>query len=290
MPPNRIAVLLLIAGGSTWALTPLLVELTNLGLFPTLWGRALTTALFLWIGIRAKILLSTNEESNWKKEVSIGIWSAASTGFFVAACVLTTPIRVYALFYLFPLYSVVLDLVIGRKKKDTQVVKQLLVVSLATVGVVVFASSEWGNKPFGLGELFAICSSLVWLVYSKLACNLETDLQSLRAVMKSQLVLAVIFSAFVIKLGVTEGIELPKANQIFWIIVLGAATAMPLFAWGWAARYIKPHIAGAITQIEAPLGVIAMYLFIGTPIDLVASIGGLIIICSSVLAVLSEKS
>jgi len=46
---------------------------------------------------------------------------------------------------------------------------------------------------------------------------------------------------------------------------------------------------GAITQIEAPLGVIAVYLFFGLPIEMWSAIGGVFILIAALIALISEK-
>jgi drug/metabolite transporter (DMT)-like permease len=289
MSKNMIAKLLLVAGGLTWALTPLLVGLVNMTLLPTLWGRALFTALFLWLGIYLQIKLTkVNEKSSWRgwfKEIGIGIWSAASTGFFVSACVLTSPIRVYALFYAFPLYSILIDMIGGK----TPTKRQKTTVFIGVIGVVIFAYSSWGEKPFGLGEFFAFCSSMVWMIYAKLAHKLTTDLQSLRATMKGQLIVATVFTLLLFFMGKSADFSIPNLSQFFWLSILGLTTAIPLFGWGWAARYVPVHVAGAITQIEAPLGVIAVYLFFGQSIEIWSAIGGAFILIAAFISLTPEK-
>ena len=286
------AYFLLVLAGISWGLTPLFVKMAQLSLIQTSIGRAFLTATFLGIAL---FFMSKDkgDKKSFRLELFVGTFAALSTGCFAAACIFTDPERLNPLYYTYPAISLCVDIWLGKKARR----EEIAVILLGMIGFCLLSFHAWQSKPLGIGEAFAILSSVTWVIYNRLRKRfLSSVVQGLRALVYGQISIFVVGCIFLV-----QGSELLETNLYSWswILILGISSSLPLFAWNWATRDVKTkvnalekditlvsvHRAGAIVQMEAIVGVIAVCYFLNKPLDISSMIGGSIILVSAWLAI-----
>ena len=188
------------------------------------------------------------------------------------------------MFYSFPFISLLFDLLRGKRTTLPQVcatVAGLLVMAL-------FVYADWGSSPMGWGEVCALASAVVWIVFSNLAKKLETPMESLRAPLYGQIIVLIFMSVFCLINGVTFLNVNPQS--LGWITLLGFTTAIALFCCTCAAKLIPVHIQGLFLQMDAPIGLFSAWLFLSKPVAPLSLVAGAMIFFVALFAVWTQKS
>ena len=262
--------LALIGVGVCWAFTPLFVVLASWDPFGTVLVRAvitggalLTLSRFEWSKLRGRAFLG-------------GLFAAASTSLFAASFLFAAAGKVYVLYYTFPLLLMCWDCVV-RKRMPAAV--ELGGLILAMLGLVVIFEHDVRSSSLGWGALIAFLSAVCWVAHILIVRSAKPEDNICIGNGAGQLLVAVLFLPYV-----AQAAQLPTGIQSAALGALGLCSFLALYLWSVGIREVDGHLAGIITMLEAPGGVLLMLLLHKTALPFSLMLGGLLVLAAAAIA------
>lgn len=208
------------------------------------------------------------------RDLSIaGLLAGASIGMFTAALAETEIVRAILLFYLSPVWSTALGmLVLGHKPT----LARYVTLAIGLVGLCVVLGLEGGVPlPRNVGDVMALFAGLAWSLASLKLYRMDAvpvpDL-IVAFVTGCALFTGALFLAFGSTLG--QGVVGPALPWIiFTAIYIVPTLAMTL----WPATLLTPARAGLLLMTEVVAGVVSAALLSGEPFGLQEALGAILI-------------
>lgn len=263
--------------GICWSFTPVFVVLASWNSYGTVMARALLTGFAL---VAFAYVQSGEQRIDMRflpRAFFGGICGALSTSLFAVAFLFAEAGKVYVFYYTFPVLLMLFDGYASSRKIS---VSELFVLALSFCGVSVVYSNELSSFQLGIGELMAFGSALCWVLHIIVIRGVSNRQNICLGNALGQLLIAACFlPAVVIKA------ELPSGAQCVFLAALGAFSFLALYLWGIGVRDVPGHLAGTITMLEAPGGVLLMVFFKKSTLPLSSVVGGVLVLLAAALAV-----
>ena len=272
----------LVGVGLCWATTPVWVNLAGWDPFGTVAVRAGFTAgvIFLQLLRNPLSCIAVNEPP--RRSVCItGIWGALSTSCFAAAFLLTDTGKVYVLYYTFPLMVLVSQCYFAKRIPTAM---ELAILVLAFVGLLLVFGSDLADATFGFGEIVALASGFFWFLHILWTNSLDSERATLTGNGIGQTIIAV--TALPVAMARASA---PTQTQCLLLAALGIFSAAALILWSKGIQRVPGYLAGTITMLEAPGGVLLMAIILRQAPAMTAVLGGLLVLSAGAIAVSLER-
>ena len=235
------------------------------------------------------ILRFSTYARHWRRILLPGLLAGFAFALYIASLNLTEVVRAILLFYLSPLWSTLLGmLVLGERLTWNRIVALLLAFTGLYVVLVVESGLPW---PRNHGDWFALLSGFCWSVAS---VKLFQD--GARLVLEK--VITFVFCALVMSLllilwqqGDFAGLpDVGSLRRAFGWIALVALLMLPI-TWMtiWPATLLSPGRVGMLLLCEVLVGVISAALLLDEPFGLRELAGAALIIGAGLVEVLRQQ-
>jgi len=268
--------LALLGVGLCWAFTPVFVVAANWNPYGTIVLRAALSgiALLIFSGRASKEHLVVRPTA---AAISGGIFGSLSTSLFAVAFLYTDPGKVYVLYYTFPIILLIVDSALQTRRI---VVSDLGIVLAAFIGLLAIYGADLEKGRVGSGELIAFGSAIFWVLHIKAMKIARDDKDVATGNASGQIIIAGCF--FPLMLSSARCPNLVQSGALF---ALGFFSFCALYLWSIAVRKVDGHLAGTITMLEAPAGVLLMETITGERPALSLILGGLLVLAAAAIAV-----
>lgn len=229
----------------------------------------------------------------WKSLVSrardlslAGLLAGASIGMFTAALAETEIVRAILLFYLSPVWSTALGIIVLGHKPT---IARFATLALGLVGLCVVLGLDSGLPlPRNIGDLMALAAGIFWTLAS-------FKLYRMPAVPVPDLIVAfvtgcaVVTGAFFVLFGTTLG-QGAIGPALPWIVFTAIYIVPTLAMTLWPATLLTPARAGLLLMTEVVAGVVSAALLSGEPFGMQEALGALLIAAALLSEVLQPES
>jgi len=267
----------LVGVGLCWATTPVWVNAADWDPFGTVAIRAAFTAAVIAHQLRKNGRGCNETESKMRLVCMTGIWGALSTSCFAAAFLLTDTGKVYVLYYTFPFMVLVSQCYFAKRPP---LAMELTILLLAFVGLLLVFGADISEAQFGIGEIVALASGFFWFLHILWTNRLGSEHATLLGNGIGQTIIAV--SAMPLAFARAE---LPSGTQFALLTALGIFSAAALILWSKGIQKVPGYLAGTITMLEAPGGVLLMALIHKQAPATTAVLGGILVLSAGAVAV-----
>lgn len=212
--------------------------------------------------------------------IGIGLFAGWANISYVLAVLQGEVMRVLLLFYLAPIWTLVLTYLLLDEKTDKQ---ELLLMSLALVGMLTMLWQGIDKLPLpqNYSEWLALSSGFSFAlsnVLTRRAAHLSITTKSFSV----WLGVCVICLAFM-GAGTTAWVSLSSIDLVNWgwILGVGVSVFLLILLVQFGLAHIAPNRAAIIFMFELVVGAISSYLLAGEVMSLREWLGGVMIICAA---------
>jgi len=203
-------------------------------------------------------LFRRRTRADWGDLARIGFLVGGGYALYSASLVLTDVARAVLLFYLAPVWTTVLEILILHQSLTK---KRLLSIVLGLVGLAVILAEGAGNSSrvdgINIGDVMALTAGVIWS-FGLLTIFRRKDIRT-REQIAAQAGGAMVTAILVLPLGWADS-HPPELAAILaaapWFLAIAFLLTAPM--WGlslWASRYIPPARASIIFMMEVCIGV-----------------------------------
>ena len=226
---------------------------------------------------------------HWRHILLPGLLTGSAFALYIASLNLTDVVRAILLFYMSPLWSTLLGIVILKERLTTNRVIGLL---LAFCGLYVVLVIENGLPiPRNTGDWFALISGLCWSIAS---VKLYQD--GARMIVE-KVTLFVVFALLMSLLlvvwqqGNLEGMpQLPSlVNAWYWILIIAGSMLPISYLTIWPATVLSPGRVGMLLMVEVIVGVISAAILTDEQFGVREFAGTVLILSAGVVEVLRQQ-
>ena len=226
---------------------------------------------------------------HWRHILLPGLLTGSAFALYIASLNLTDVVRAILLFYMSPLWSTLLGIVILKERLTTNRVIGLL---LAFCGLYVVLVIENGLPiPRNTGDWFALISGLCWSIAS---VKLFQD--GARMIVE-KVTLFVVFALLMSLLlvvwqqGNLEGMpQLPSlVNAWYWILIIAGSMLPISYLTIWPATVLSPGRVGMLLMVEVIVGVISAAILTDEQFGVREFAGTVLILSAGVVEVLRQQ-
>jgi len=226
---------------------------------------------------------------HWRHTLVPGLLAGFAFALYIASINLTDVVRAILLFYLSPVWSTLLGILVLKERLTANRVIGLV---LAFCGLYVVLVVENGLPlPRNLGDWFALLSGICWSVAS-------VKLFQGGAKYMIEKVTMFVFFALLLSLllllwheGGFDG--LPDSGQLlrgwYWIALVAIAMLPVTYLTIWPTTLLSPARAGMLLMAEVIVGVASAAMLSGDPFGLRELAGTILIVSAAVVEVLKQQ-
>ena len=250
---------------------------------PIIFGAA--TLLFLPL----MLIRIQNYFEHWRHILLPGLLAGFAFALYIASLNLTDVVRAILLFYMSPLWSTFLGIVVLKERLTGNRVVALM---LAFSGLYVVLVVESGLPiPRNNGDWFALLSGLCWSVASvKL---FQDGAQMIFEKVTMFVVFALLMSLLLIfwQQGTLAGMpDLPTLQKGWYWITIVAFGMLPItYLTIWPATVLSPGRVGMLLLVEVLVGVASAAILTHEPFGMREIIGATLIIAAGIVEVLRQQ-
>lgn len=228
--------------------------------------------------------------AHWRSILLPGLLSGFAFALYIASLNLTDVVRAILLFYMSPLWSTLLGIVVLRERLTPN---RVIALSLAFTGLYIVLVVESGLPiPRNIGDWFALLSGLCWSVAS---VKLFQD--GARLVLEKVItfvIFALVTSLLLVlwqqgDLGGSPGIVSLRAGW-YWIALIAVFMLPITWLTIWPATLLSPGRVGMLLLTEVLVGVSSAALLLDEPFGMREMAGSLLIIAAGMVEVLRQQS
>lgn len=227
---------------------------------------------------------------DWREIWLPGLLSGLAFALYIGSLNQTEVVRAILLFYLSPLWSVLLGLVLLNERLTVNRIAALL---LAASGlyVVLVIESGW-PIPRNAGDWYALLSGLCWSVASvKLFQGGARNVAEKASVF---ILLGLLTSILLVlwEQGDLQGMPtMPVlAPALYWILAIALLQLPVTYLTIWPATLLSPARVGMLLLGEVLVGVISAALLLDEPFGLRETVGTLLIVSAGIVEVLRRQT
>lgn len=235
------------------------------------------------------LLRHRNFVAHWRHILLPGLLSGFAFALYIASLNLTDVVRAILLFYMSPLWSTLLGILI---LKERITINRVVALVLAFCGLYIVLVVDSGLPiPRNNGDWFALISGLCWSIASvKL---FQDGAQMIMEKVTIFVVFALLMSLMLVfwNQGSLQGApELATlAKSWYWILTL-AVVMMPIcYLTIWPAAVLSPGRVGMLLLAEVLVGVGSAAILIDEPFGLREMAGAVLIISAGVVEVMRQQ-
>ena len=277
-------------GAALWGLYWIPVRgIENAGVEPIWTGPvifAASTLLFApYMLARSRVFLAS-----WRDILLPGLLAGSAFALYIAAISFTDVVRAILLFYMSPLWSTLLGVLL---LKERLTINRVIGLMLAALGLYIILVVESGLPiPRNIGDWFALISGACWSVASVKLFQGGTRLIG-------EKVAVFVFFALILSLGLTlfhQG-DLGGAPDIatlgkawFWIVLITLVMAPVCYMTLWPTSILSPGRVGMLLLAEVIVGVASAAILLDEPFGTREILGTLLIVSAGVVEVIRQQS
>lgn len=227
---------------------------------------------------------------HWKHTLIPGLLAGCAFALYVASLNLTDVVRAILLFYMSPLWSTLLGILILKERLTGNRVLALL---LAFSGLYIVLVVESGLPiPRNTGDWFALCSGLCWSIAS---VKLFQD--GARFIIEKVtifIMFALLMSLLLViwHQGNLNGMPTPAVmlNGWYWIALVALLMLPITYLTVWPATVLSPGRVGMLLMVEVIVGVGSAAMLTDEQFGLRELTGALLIVSAGVVEVLRAQT
>ncbi len=227
--------------------------------------------------------------ANWRAIVIPGLMAGFAFALYIASLNLTDVVRAILLFYMSPLWSTLLGILVLKERLTAN---RIVALVLAFCGLYIVLVVESGLPvPRNTGDWFALLSGLCWSIASvKL-------FQGGAHMILEKVTMFVLFALLMSLLlvfwhqGNLQGMpELAGLKKGWYWILMVALAMMPItYLTIWPATVLSPGRVGMLLMVEVLVGVSSAAVLTDEPFGLREFVGAILIISAGVVEVLRQQ-
>jgi drug/metabolite transporter (DMT)-like permease len=227
--------------------------------------------------------------AHWRSILIPGLLTGFAFALYIASLNLTDVVRAILLFYMSPLWSTLLGILVLKERLTTNRVIALL---LAFCGLYIVLVIDSGLPvPRNSGDWFALMSGLFWSVGS-------VKLFQGGAHMILEKVTVFVICALLMSLllvlwhqGSLEG--MPQLSSLdkawYWILIIALSMLPITYLTIWPATVLSPGRVGMLLMVEVIVGVVSAAILTDEPFGVREFAGTVLIISAGVVEVLRQQ-
>jgi drug/metabolite transporter (DMT)-like permease len=236
------------------------------------------------------ILRFRNYAAHWRHILLPGLLAGFAFALYIASLNLTEVVRALLLFYMSPLWSTLLGMLVLRERLTTN---RVIALFLAFGGLYVVLVVEDGLPvPRNTGDWFALASGLCWSVAS---VKLFQD--GARMILEKVITFVVCAMAMALVLvlwqhGGLQGVPGLATLQAGWPWILLVAVSMFPIVWLtiWPTTTLSPARVGMLLLVEVLVGVTSAAILLDEPFGLREMMGAILILSAGVVEVMRQQT
>ena len=227
--------------------------------------------------------------AEWRHILLPGLLSGFAFALYIASINITDVVRAILLFYMSPLWSTLLGVVILKEQLTGNRVIALL---LAFAGLYIVLVVDNGLPiPRNTGDWFALLSGLCWSVASvKL---FQDGARNLLEKVTVFVVFALLMSLVLVFWHQGNFAGTPTARELvgawYWILLVALAMLPITYLTIWPATVLSPGRVGMLLMVEVIVGVASAAILTDEPFGLREFVGATLIISAGVVEVLRQQ-
>jgi drug/metabolite transporter (DMT)-like permease len=230
-----------------------------------------------------------NYVAHWRHILLPGLLAGSAFSLYIASLNLTDVVRAILLFYMSPLWSTLLGIVILKERLTVNRVIGLL---LAFCGLYIVLIAENGLPiPRNTGDWFALISGLCWSIASvKL---FQDGAQMMIEKVTVFVVFALLMSLLLVvwQQGNLEG--MPQLSSLdkawYWILIIALSMLPITYLTIWPATVLSPGRVGMLLMVEVIVGVVSAAILTDEQFGVRELAGTVLIISAGVVEVLRQQ-
>jgi len=222
--------------------------------------------------------------------VVTGLINGASMALYIAALLLTDVVRALVLFYLAPMWGVIMGIAVLHEKLT---VARTAAVALCLAGMLVILGTGHGWPwPHNVGDWLALGCGFSW-AYASLRIYAGPEVSAMTQNLCSMLGCIVVSIAILLLLP--AGMAGPPPTASASLLLASAAYAILMiipinFVALWSAKHLSPARVSLIFAIEAVIGIASAALLLDEPFGWREAVGSVLVIGSTLVDVLWHRS
>lgn len=226
---------------------------------------------------------------HWRHILLPGLLAGCAFSLYIASLNLTDVVRAILLFYMSPLWSTLLGILV---LKERLTVNRVIGLSLAFCGLYVVLIAENGLPiPRNTGDWFALMSGLCWSFASvKL---FQDGAQMIIEKVSVFVIFALLMSLLLIvwQQGSFEG--MPQLSSLdrawYWILIIALSMLPITYLTIWPATVLSPGRVGMLLMVEVIVGVVSAAILTDEQFGVREFAGTLLIVSAGVIEVLRKQ-
>jgi len=236
------------------------------------------------------ILRFRHYAAHWRHILLPGLLAGFAFALYIASLNLTEVVRALLLFYMSPLWSTLLGMLVLRERLTTNRVIALL---LAFGGLYIVLVVEDGLPvPRNTGDWFALLSGLCWSVAS---VKLFQD--GARMILEKVITFVVCAMAMALVLVLWQHGGLQDAPSLTvlragspWILLVALAMFPIVWLTIWPTTVLSPARVGMLLLVEVLVGVASAAILLDEPFGLREMMGAILILSAGVVEVVRQQT
>ncbi len=235
------------------------------------------------------LLRFKNFVSHWRHILLPGLLAGFAFALYIASLNLTEVVRALLLFYMSPLWSTLLGILILNERLT---INRVVALVLAFGGLYIILVAENGLPiPRNIGDWFALFSGLCWSVASvKL-------FQDGAGMILEKITIFVIFALLMSLLlvfwhqGDLQGLPMLVVVQKgwYWLLIVALLMLPMTYLTIWPTTLLSPGRVGMLLMVEALVGIASAALLLDEPFGLREISGSLLIISAGAVEVMRQQ-
>jgi drug/metabolite transporter (DMT)-like permease len=219
-----------------------------------------------------------------------GLINGASMALYIAALLLTDVVRALVLFYLAPMWGVMMGMAVLHEKLT---VARAVAVALCLAGMLVILGTAHGWPwPHNVGDWLALGCGFSW-AYASLRIYAGPEVSAMTQNLCSMLGCIVVSIAILLLLP--AGLAGPPPTASAGLLLASAAYAILMiipinFVALWSAKHLSPARVSLIFAIEAVIGIASAAVLLDEPFGWREGVGSVLVIGSTLVDVLWHRT
>ncbi len=292
MHSERFPIIIVIAAASAWGLFWLPLRAFEEHGLSAGWTTLAVFATPVLVLAPFAILRLLRGQPCGARNAAAGLLTGGAVALYAESVLLTDVARALILFYVTPVWSTILELLI-LKRRMTKARSLALILGLA--GLITILGGRTGVPlPQNIGDTLALLSGAVWACGS-LWIRTTSDVDTFQNGFSFFLFGSAVALCLVLVLprevigAAPDGAVLQ--DLLLWLVIAAAAFMIPVM-WGllWGAKHLDPGRLGILLQMEAVVGIGSAALLTDEPFGMVEVLGTVLVISAGVADVLGSRN
>ena len=289
MRSDLVPSLALALGAALWGLYWIPVRGIENGGVDAMWIGPVIFGASVVLFVPLLLLRLKNFAAHWRHTLVPGLLTGFAFALYIASINLTEVVRAILLFYMTPLWSTLLGLVVLKERLTLNRVVALL---LAFSGLYVVLALDGGLPiPHNTGDWFALLSGVCWAIGSLRL--FQDGSQYIVEKVTIFVFFALLLSLLLVGLRLGDFAGLPDLDSLargwHWIALVAVLMLPIVYLTIWPATLLSPGRVGMLLMVEVIVGVASAALLSGDPFGPREAIGALLILSAAAVEVMRQQ-